>query len=123
MNQKERQQLVNEVNILRELDNEYIVRYKDRIIDKAKQRIYIVMEYCEHGDVARLIKQCRHSGEHVAEEVVWKVLYQLLVALNYIHSKKILHRDLKPGNLFIDAGKNIKLGDFGLSRALGEQSM
>jgi len=59
----------------------------------------------------------------VAEEVVWKVLYQLTVALNYIHSRKILHRDLKPGNLFIDGQKNIKLGDFGLSRALGEESM
>ena len=39
MTQKERQQLVNEVNILRDLDNEYIVRYKDRIIDKSKQVI------------------------------------------------------------------------------------
>lgn len=39
MSQKERQQLVNEVNILRDLDNEYIVRYKDRIIDKSKQVI------------------------------------------------------------------------------------
>jgi len=59
----------------------------------------------------------------VAEEVIWKVLYQLIVALKYLHNKKVLHRDLKPGNLFIDSNKNIKLGDFGLSKALGEQSV
>lgn len=63
MNQKERQQLVNEVNILRDLDNEYIVRQKDRIINKKEQKIYIIMEYCEHGDVSKLTKQCKKNNE------------------------------------------------------------
>ena len=51
MSEKEKQQLVSEVNILRELRHPNIVKYYDRIIDKEKSRIYIVMEHCEQGDM------------------------------------------------------------------------
>ena len=52
MGEKEKQQLVSEVNILRELNHPNIVRYYDRIIDKANAKIYIIMEFCEGGDLA-----------------------------------------------------------------------
>ena len=51
MSDKEKQQLVSEVNILRLMKNPNIVQYVDRIIDKDNQRIYIVMELCEGGDL------------------------------------------------------------------------
>lgn len=51
MNEKEKKQLVAEVNILRELKHPNIVRYCDRIIDKSRSSIYIVMEFCEGGDI------------------------------------------------------------------------
>lgn len=57
MSEKEKQQLVSEVNILRELRHPHIVRYYDRIIDKEKTKIYIIQEYCEEGDVSLLIKK------------------------------------------------------------------
>lgn len=61
MSDKEKQQLVSEVNILRELKHPNIVRYYDRIIDKEQSKIFIVMEYCEGGDMAGLIK--KHKRE------------------------------------------------------------
>lgn len=51
-----------QVNILRELKHPFIVRYYDRIIDKATTKLYIVMEYCEGGDLGAIIKKCKKDG-------------------------------------------------------------
>lgn len=51
MGEKEKQQIVSEVNILRELNHNNIVRYYDRIIDKAQAKIFIIMEHCDGGDL------------------------------------------------------------------------
>ena len=127
MNEKEKQQLVSEVNILRELHHPNIVRYYDRIIDKEQSKIYIVMEYCERGDMAQLIKRLKKEKEYVPEDKVWKAIAQITSALFGCHRKKegsrVLHRDLKPGNVFFDASGNVKLGDFGLSRMMGDESV
>jgi len=56
MNEKEKNQLVNEVNILWEMNHPFIVKYVNRIIDKEAQKIYILMEYCQGGDLGKLIK-------------------------------------------------------------------
>lgn len=50
--------LVSEVNLLRELRHPNIVRYYDRIIDRSSTTLYIVMEYCDGGDLASLIAKC-----------------------------------------------------------------
>ncbi|RHY48006.1 hypothetical protein DYB34_009944 [Aphanomyces astaci] len=62
MTEKEKQLIVSEVNILRELKHPHIVRYLDRVIDKQSTKIFIVMEYCEGGDLSRLIKRHRRDG-------------------------------------------------------------
>ncbi|XP_064600330.1 serine/threonine-protein kinase Nek2-like isoform X2 [Liolophura sinensis] len=126
MSDTEKQMLVSEVNLLRELKHPNIVRYYDRIIDRSKTTIYIVMEYCEGGDLATIISRCRRDGTHVDEAFVWKILIQTTQALHECHRRKdgraVLHRDLKPANIFLDSNNNVKLGDFGLARVLHHET-
>lgn len=61
MSEREKLQLVSEVNILRELNHPNIVKYYERYVDRENGVIYIVMEYCENGDLASFIK--RHRRE------------------------------------------------------------
>lgn len=58
MSESEKQMLVSEVNLLRELRHPNIVRYQDRIIDRTNTKLYIVMEHCEGGDLSGLISRC-----------------------------------------------------------------
>lgn len=126
MTDKEKKQLVSEVNILRDLKHQHIVRYYDRIIDKKNTKIYIIMEYWEGGDISQLIKKCKEKNQYLPEDQIWKIFTQIILALHECHGRetgKILHRDIKPGNLFLDLNNNVKLGDFGLSRIMGKESL
>lgn len=79
-----------------------------------KKTLYIQMEYCQNHTLADLIRQ----GLYRHPEQYWRLLRQILVALAYIHSEGVIHRDLKPKNIFIDQANNIKIGDFGLARQM-----
>ena len=126
MKEKEKQQLVSEVNILREFRHPHIVKYYDRIVDKPACKIFIVMEFCEKGDLGQLIKKHKRENNLMHEEMIWKIFIQILNALHACHNRsagKILHRDIKPGNILLDSSFNAKLADFGLSRIMGENSV
>ena len=125
MTGKEKQQLVSEVNILRELRHPNIVRYYDRLIDKQNQKIWIVMEYCEARDLFLLFKKLKKDKQLLPEDTIWRYFMQIVLALHEIHRRKegkILHRDIKPANIFLDSSNNVKLGDFGLSKMVTDES-
>ncbi|KAF8529391.1 kinase-like domain-containing protein [Gautieria morchelliformis] len=137
MTERDRKQIVAEVNILKDLCHENIVRYHDRYVDRDNGILYILMEYCGGGDLSSIIKNCARSNRSLPEDTVWNYFLQILHALHHCHfpttdsphspssstpRQQILHRDLKPENVFLDANQVIKLGDFGLSKALGAAS-
>ncbi|KAJ3396971.1 hypothetical protein HDU92_001262 [Lobulomyces angularis] len=134
MTEKEKRQLVAEVNILRELNHQNIVKYFERFVDKDKTIIHIIMEYCEGGDLANIIKRCKKEKKFIPEAVIWSFLSQLVLALNECHNggsgtssmskphPPILHRDIKPENVFLDKDQNVKLGDFGLSKIIESEN-
>ena len=129
MSDKEKQLVVSEVNILRELRHPHILRYYDRIIDKPTTKLYVITEYCEGGDLGKLIKRYRAKSGRIDEQRIWKYFAQIVMALTACHRRKekgalkpILHRDIKPANIFLDRHGNVKMGDYGLARELDSQS-
>lgn len=75
-------------------------------------RSAIVMEYLEGDDLKKRMKR----GQRFTDEELKKWWNQLVSALNYTHQKSIVHRDIKPGNIFVDTEGNIKLLDFGIAK-------
>ena len=116
---KEKELITNEINILKELNHPNIVKQYEVIKDDINSKIYIVMEFCEGGDLDQLILKNKNNKQLADEKLIWDIIIQILNALNYIHNeKKVLHRDIKPSNIFLDKEYNIKLGDFGFSKKL-----
>lgn len=109
-----RESSLNEAKILSKLKHPSIVGFAESFIENKK--LYIVMEYAEGGDLWRYIQD--RKGKLIPEKQILNWIKQLCSALNYIHSKNILHRDLKSRNIFLDSANNAKLGDFGIAKVL-----
>ncbi|KAI9345000.1 kinase-like domain-containing protein [Obelidium mucronatum] len=102
MSDKEKKQLVSEVNILRELRHPNIVRYYERFVDRERSKIFIIMEWCEGGDLAGIIKQCKKENKRIPEDVVWNLLTQLLLALQECHNGSSSSNSSSTGNGLAD---------------------
>ena len=103
---------INEVRLLAALDNPYITSYYESFM--SKQHLNIVMEYCDKGDLRTYMKSQKGIG--IPEAKIWKVLLQMCLALEYLHSRNIIHGDIKPMNVFLTREDLAKIGDFGIAK-------
>ncbi|EFJ45687.1 NimA-related protein kinase 8, partial [Volvox carteri f. nagariensis] len=114
--QSEAEAALREGQVLSLLRHPHVVPYKE-FFKHTDGDLCLVMAYCEGGDLFRYIRDLRKHGKTVPESQVWQWLVQLLLSLSYIHTKRILHRDVKTQNIFLSQGK-VLLGDFGLAKQL-----
>ena len=82
--------------------------------DQTNGNYYLIMECCEGEDLRRWIKQKRKE-ESLTQTDIFSVIRQVAEALDYAHEQKVIHRDIKPGNIMIDPAGKIKVLDFGLA--------
>ncbi|XP_051565731.1 serine/threonine-protein kinase Nek3-like [Myxocyprinus asiaticus] len=108
----------SEADVLCRLKHPYIVHYKESFEENGS--LYIIMNYCEGGDLAKVMAVQKNIGVHLPEEKILDWFTQICLALKHIHDKGILHRDLKPQNIFLTEGRLI-LGDFGITKTLAQE--
>lgn len=70
------------------------------------------------GDLAFHVKKHRAKNEYYTEPEIMNWFVQMCLSLEYIHGRKVLHRDIKSSNVFLTRSNTIKLGDFGISKVL-----
>eukprot|EP00930_Biecheleria_cincta_P001574 TRINITY_DN102708_c0_g1_i1.p1 TRINITY_DN102708_c0_g1~~TRINITY_DN102708_c0_g1_i1.p1 ORF type:complete len:821 (-),score=151.37 TRINITY_DN102708_c0_g1_i1:52-2514(-) len=116
LTQKQRELCLAEAEVLRRLSHANIIGYVDSFLEGT--RLFIVMEYADNGDLASQIKQKKDEHTRFSEPEIMSVHLQLVLALQHCHGCKILHRDLKPMNVFLSKPWIVKLGDFGISKVL-----
>eukprot|EP00051_Salpingoeca_urceolata_P033535 m.21133 g.21133 ORF g.21133 m.21133 type:complete len:413 (+) comp6342_c1_seq1:373-1611(+) len=102
---------IREVSLLKGLKHANIVTLHDII--HTKSALTLVFEFLEK-DLKQYMDEC---GSYIEMPNVKLFLFQLLRGIQYCHSKRVLHRDLKPQNILINAAGEVKLADFGLARA------
>ncbi|XP_043369294.1 serine/threonine-protein kinase Nek1 isoform X10 [Dermochelys coriacea] len=114
MSNKEREESRREVAVLANMKHPNIVLYRESFEENGS--LYIVMDYCEGGDLFRRINA--QKGILFSEDQIMDWFVQICLALKHVHDRKILHRDIKSQNIFLTKDGTIQLGDFGIARVL-----
>ena len=107
-----RQKLMSEIKIHRSLHHTNIVRFEHFFEDE--NNVYIMLELCTNQSLNDLIRR----RKRLVELEVQCYLQQVLSALKYMHSHRVIHRDIKLGNIFLSDKMEIKMGDLGLAAKL-----
>ncbi|KAF0685155.1 Aste57867_22926 [Aphanomyces stellatus] len=103
--------LRREVAIMKKLNHRNVVRLIEVIDDPSSQKVYLVQEYIEKGNLAEVA-----GGAPLPEAFARKYMRDLLCGLQYLHFHKVVHRDLKPENILVTSDDVAKIADFGAAR-------
>ncbi|NXB88524.1 NEK11 kinase, partial [Vidua chalybeata] len=101
-----------EAQLLSKLDHPAIVKFYASFVER--DSFCIITEYCEGGDLDFKIQEYKDSGKMFTQSQIIDWFIQLLLGVNYMHERRILHRDLKAKNIFLKDNL-LKIGDFGVS--------
>ncbi|XP_010833965.1 PREDICTED: serine/threonine-protein kinase Nek5-like isoform X3 [Bison bison bison] len=112
---QEKEASKKEVILLAKMKHPNIVTFFNSF--QENNRLFIVMEYCDGGDLMKRIR--RQRGVLFSEDQILSWFVQISLGLKHIHDRKVLHRDIKTQNIFLSKnGMVAKLGDFGIARVL-----
>jgi NIMA (never in mitosis gene a)-related kinase len=113
----QKRQVLKEGQIMLDLDHKNIIKFERFAFDKEKA--ILIIELAENGDLGKRIEQQSLYGKF-DEYVIITWVIEISEALKYCHAQKIIHRDIKPDNIFLSKDNEVKLGDFGISKMLGD---
>ncbi|KAF8292871.1 putative ULK family serine/threonine-protein kinase [Trypanosoma cruzi] len=115
-NDRELLNLRSEIEIMTKLDHDNIITLFEAF--ETQQEFVVVMEYAQ-GELFEILE----DDKKLPEDVVQRISKQLVQALYYLHSNRIMHRDMKPQNILIGQNGSVKLADFGFARSMSYNTM
>ena len=119
---KKKKKILNDAQILKNINHPNIILLKSVYYSKDKRFLNIITEYADDGNLQQKFDEKKEKKEYFEERTLLNWFMQICLALKYIHNKSILHRNIKPSNIFLmkKGSDNIaKLGDFGIAKNLG----
>ncbi|KAI8849180.1 kinase-like domain-containing protein [Chytridium lagenaria] len=111
-----RKTALREVRMLKQLKNDNIVNLIE--VFRRKGKLYLVFEHVDHTILEDLDKHPNGLSDDRENGMVRKCMWQLLKAMDYLHSHHVIHRDIKPENILVSINGVLKLCDFGFARTL-----
>ena len=116
-NERSKQKIMHEIELMKNLRHSSVVKLLDFF--ETQNYLLIIMENISGGDLLTFVKK----RTKLTEKICKFIFKQLLLSLKYIHSKNIIHRDIKLDNILIDLNNNIKLCDFGVGKQIRENEL
>ncbi|KAA6372214.1 MAG: putative serine threonine protein kinase, partial [Streblomastix strix] len=117
---KEQKQVDQEIEQLERLKSPFTVRLICSFVDRTD--MCMVFEFCERGDLRNEIAELQKLPIKERVMNVWEIFAQMALSMNHLHSHDVVHRDVKPENIFVMADRSVKMGDFGLLKLLTDLS-
>ena len=115
LNEKEKNNALNEVRILASIRHPSIISYKEAFFNEDGS-LCLIMEYADNGDLFQKIVKHQKTGKYLSENFIWNVFIQVTHGLKALHDLNILHRDMKCANVFLNIDGSVKLGDMNVSK-------
>jgi len=110
---KQRMQALSEAKLMWQLNCPYIVAYLEAFIEGGE--LLLILQYCERGD---LLSYLAKTGV-LPDGSIWRIFLRVGLALQYLHAKRILHRDVKTENVFLTGSdEGVRVGDLGQAKLL-----
>ena len=116
LSQKEIEEYNKIVNILKKLNNKYIIKYYNAFQEKDSYNILI--EYNRNSNLKQYIQMHKYKNELIEEKIIKNIINQICTGLKEIYKNKLMHGNLRPDNIFLDKNNNIKIGYFDISKIL-----
>ena len=93
--------LLNEIEIMKELDHPNLIKMHN--LYRTNNHFYFIMDYCNGGSLSSILNEYKlHFGKPFSQEIIQHFMIQIVDGLKYIHSKNIIHRDIKLDNILLN---------------------